>query len=727
MPTYGRRRVIAAIFSSFTLAAVPAGAAADVNGFQGADGDQAAACGAAVDWQCLGASEYLTAADAGGAADNSFGGASKEGDPAGWTLQTGSVSSKSDIRASWMNVVPGTDRRTFLNIAFARAGAVGDTYLGIELNQSPVDWVNPKGASIPCRTDGDVLISYEVSNPPTVRLFKWQGTSGTAACPQGAGGTWLLGVTAVAGAEMALNSASATENFLPGGALGPVLEKSTFGEAALDLRAVADAVQYPGVCEYFRRVSVKSRSAAEISATLEDWVTARSITARSCESPPAGGGEGGGGSDVLAPAEPAVGAAAAVDCDGTVTLSGSAESGSTVTIYDDGVPVAFAQAAAGAWSAELGAVADGSHAYSADATDAAGNTSAVSGVIAIDVDATAPGTPVLTATSPLAGVVTLEGTAEPGVELRIARDGVHVATVTAGQNGVYTVCFQGVAAGEHTYAVAARDACRASAPAQRTVTVAAPADDGSGDGSGAGDGSGSGDGSGDGTGTEAGSGDAGDSSSGDGSASGSGPGSGDAPAGTITIATDPAPATPAAPGDSILTEVVMGEGATGVTACAVKPFKAYVRLAGVRRVTFMVDGRRVRTVRRADARGQFVGLITPSKLAPGPHALTAVVTFRAKNRKARTLRLRFRRCDECLSRRAFRIRVDRAAKGERAVSAKVFLNGRPVRTIRGRRLRAEVVLTGLPKGTYVVRIVTRTNRGRTFTSTRRYRTCVGAR
>jgi hypothetical protein len=43
--------------------------------------------------------------------------------------------------------------------------------------------------------------------------------------------------------------------------------------------------------------------------------------------------------------------------------------------------------------------------------------------------------------------------------------------------------------------------------------------------------------------------------------------------------------------------------------------------------------------------------------------------------------------------------------------------------VRGKRLRARVNLSGLPRGRYVVRVVARTNTGRTLVRTRRYRTC----
>src|SRR5258708_8236672 len=107
--------------------------------------------------------------------------------------------------------------------------------------------------------------------------------------------------------------------------------------------------------------------------------------------------------DTLAPATPAVPTDIAVfngyvnAAHDTVAqaLTGSAELGSTVTIYDSGnstpIGTATASATTGAWSFTLGTLADGStHSYTVTATDAAGNVSARSAALAFTVDTTAP-------------------------------------------------------------------------------------------------------------------------------------------------------------------------------------------------------------------------------------------------------------------------------------------------------------------------------------------------
>src|SRR4051795_5904022 len=77
----------------------------------------------------------------------------------------------------------------------------------------------------------------------------------------------------------------------------------------------------------------------------------------------------------------------------------------------------------------------------------------------------------------------------------------------------------------------------------------------------------------------------------------------------------------------------------------------------------------------------------------------------------------------CRSRRDFSIRLRQPTRG-RIRSAQVFVNGKRVRVLRGKRLRSRVDLRGLPKARYSVRVVVTTTRGKRIVSTRRYRTCI---
>ena len=81
---------------------------------------------------------------------------------------------------------------------------------------------------------------------------------------------------------------------------------------------------------------------------------------------------------------------------------------------------------------------------------------------------------------------------------------------------------------------------------------------------------------------------------------------------------------------------------------------------------------------------------------------------------------------KCLSRRNFRIRI-RKLPGVTWAGARVFVNGKRVKTVRRSRISAPVDLRGLPRGRYTVRIVATTTDGRTVSDTRKYRTCAPKR
>src|SRR3954469_13453421 len=97
----------------------------------------------------------------------------------------------------------------------------------------------------------------------------------------------------------------------------------------------------------------------------------------------------------------------------TVTLSGNAEAGSTVEVFEGatsrGTTTATAQ---GTWTRSIPGVGQGSHTYTATARDAAGNVSGNSNSRTITVDTTAPAAPVIGGAnhSQSTAAVTLSGT-----------------------------------------------------------------------------------------------------------------------------------------------------------------------------------------------------------------------------------------------------------------------------------------------------------------------------
>ena len=142
--------------------------------------------------------------------------------------------------------------------------------------------------------------------------------------------------------------------------------------------------------------------------------------------------------------------------DAQPTLSGTAEAGSTVKIFDNGVQIGSVTATGGAWSfTPSPALGNGSHNLTFTATDAAGNTSVASTVTTIIVDTTAPTAP--TGTFNADGSV-LTGNAEAGstVSIRLA-DGSTV-TAIAGSNGTYSYTFTNKQTEGQTLQITATDA-----------------------------------------------------------------------------------------------------------------------------------------------------------------------------------------------------------------------------------------------------------------------------
>ncbi len=176
--------------------------------------------------------------------------------------------------------------------------------------------------------------------------------------------------------------------------------------------------------------------------------------------------------------------------DAQPTLSGTAEAGSTVKIFDNGVLIGTVTATGGAWSfTPTPALSDGLHPLTITATDAAGNTSGPTTAFVVNVDATAPTAPVISSVVDDVGSVTgpvingnptndttptLNGTAEANATVRIYDGGVLIGTVTADGNGNWTLPQATISLtnGQHNFTATATDAAgNTSAPSSITSIV----------------------------------------------------------------------------------------------------------------------------------------------------------------------------------------------------------------------------------------------------------------
>ena len=97
---------------------------------------------------------------------------------------------------------------------------------------------------------------------------------------------------------------------------------------------------------------------------------------------------------------------------------------------------------------------------------------------------------------------------------------------------------------------------------------------------------------------------------------------------------------------------VLGERVTpgtariaGVSGCQRKAFRVSVRGTQIRRVSFTIDGKRVKKVRASARRKVYSITIHPNRFRPGSHLVKAKATFTAaSSTRSKTMRLRFARC-----------------------------------------------------------------------------------
>ncbi len=162
--------------------------------------------------------------------------------------------------------------------------------------------------------------------------------------------------------------------------------------------------------------------------------------------------------------------------DPTLTIGGTAEAGSTVTLYDtDGTTVVgTGLAASGACPITTSVLGEGAHTLTARATDAAGNQGASSTAFQVTIDTLAPAVAITTIeggddlinAAEAAGGITVSGTAEIGATLT-----VNGAAVTVDASGGWTTSVAPAGDGPLTVTAVATDAAGNTATATHALTV----------------------------------------------------------------------------------------------------------------------------------------------------------------------------------------------------------------------------------------------------------------
>jgi uncharacterized repeat protein (TIGR01451 family) len=278
-----------ALLAGVALAAAPASAAQltrtdaplpDSN-FQGADGNQDDVS-PLVDWQGMEGVGRVRHSPDPNDEDSAFKGGSKEDEPGEWDLTTeaGGVNpAKDNIRDAW-SVVDQPGGNTFLYLGFAREASQGTTFLAFELNRDARLWDNGR-ASIPCRSTGDVLVSYEPQgNSVSVVLQRWVTdiTDNATGCAR-TGRLENFANLSPNAAQAAVNAGEIT-NYLPGAYRGTI-PTERFGEASLNLAALLEAA-FGTDCLAFSSIWMHSRSSTSEQSNMQDYVAPRQLNVRTC-------------------------------------------------------------------------------------------------------------------------------------------------------------------------------------------------------------------------------------------------------------------------------------------------------------------------------------------------------------------------------------------------------------------------------------------------------------
>ncbi len=189
--------------------------------------------------------------------------------------------------------------------------------------------------------------------------------------------------------------------------------------------------------------------------------------------------------DAVAPSAPEITSPAnnSYDNNGAFSVSGTAEANSTIKLYDGSstTPVGTTTANnSGTWSIELTGVAEGSHTYTAKATDGVGNTSPASNARTVIVDTTAPNTTITggpngptTDATPTFSFSGSDNTSS-GANLLFSYkvDGGGWSTYSSETS----VTLGNLSEGNHTFYVKAKDEAgnEDQSPAERSFTVGSP-------------------------------------------------------------------------------------------------------------------------------------------------------------------------------------------------------------------------------------------------------------
>ena len=171
-----------------------------------------------------------------------------------------------------------------------------------------------------------------------------------------------------------------------------------------------------------------------------------------------------------------------ITSDTTLTLAGSAAANSTVTIFDGTNQIGTTTAnGSGAWGVTTSPLPNGSHNFTATATDVAGNTSVASPVLAVTVDTVPPSAPAITSFSSDTGTVgdgitsdttlTLAGSAAANSAVAVFDGAIQIGTTSANASGAWDFTTSPLPNGNHSFTATATDVAGNTSVASPVLAV----------------------------------------------------------------------------------------------------------------------------------------------------------------------------------------------------------------------------------------------------------------
>jgi hypothetical protein len=253
--------------------------------FEANDGNLIVNTAGNTDWANIGISCVTPISGCGldlptGQTDNSFGTGTKEDTEVPSVVSGQIPNNKSDLTRFYARFVEEANGSTYAYLAWERVQEPnGTTNMDFEFNQSSV--LSANGVT-PVRTDGDVLVKYDLSQGgvnPVLGYHRWVATGAKSLC-EAANSTPCWGkVQSLAGNfEGSVNTVVVTDPIAPNAPRD--LSVRTFGEAAINLTAAEIVGSDP--CLPFSSAYLKSRSSDSFTAALKDFIAPISVATSKC-------------------------------------------------------------------------------------------------------------------------------------------------------------------------------------------------------------------------------------------------------------------------------------------------------------------------------------------------------------------------------------------------------------------------------------------------------------